>query len=1044
MDRSCPWHQTGQSICTLQSLYCKSFERLPHQKTWPRCVSATIFMHLCSRANQSIDKALMPMGSRDSLAQVSENDVLEDLDPATASMIRRRSLAQPGVATRFSLGKSDRAVLRKAVPAPCVQPSQSWTKDMMGASPLARLSSIDLMEPPQQNFENRAHTPSELEYSQLGNLKHGSLQVVNGCPSPVPSMASPGRTDRKVSDGQDENYFTASERGDDSRPTSQQTPTLSQSTWNAPHAMEVQLRGRGRVHDYTPQPREASLLKQEVRMSSLEATQDADAESVYSRQLRPSPSMASLPSHSGRRFSFEETPEPTLPVVPLRLPEGSQSANNLANDYMAEMPPSPHKKVEREVEPASLPRLEDVVPRPMSAVRKPVQTPAAPHLEEVVRPPMSSLSDIREQIVVMPPSIAQDPPAISPRRPLDSHPAPDRPPPDLPVIPAQKPRRPVGVKVDSGYSSNASARNSTSETASPVDARANLATVGYLTPAMPNQPKQARRVYSSNGMAELSVRIGQIGGRSSEPPSAIEPTIEEDIVESIEKDPMPEEKVNRRKSWRKSVRRSLPRLMSADSATSVFSKSTSAISDTTTSSERQPKKLQKKRPFSQPPINMADRHVLAQGGVPRVPSTVFSRHSNRLSMTPGMEHLEQTYDSGIESRESSFDPVTATVANKPSLPSCFFPDADIEGPPEPPARRRMSFGRQSFRRSRSRSKPRMEDSEVLSNGIADFGTVGQSLGTSPYDAAMPPMPRRVSAGTNTQPHHLSTMASWSGPREGWDDQTAARIAQTRSRERASQMYAEQQQRDAEIGYRAERTRPISYHKDMPVLKVFRPATGPPLPRPKSMHGSAPISEPPNSWYDDRDSAPQSRAASRPRTPHASSRDPSPVKKLVNVFEQRATDNGPPPMPLQHTQPDWTDSSRMWRERRQHAAQTASPPRPVQQQQRRPAPPSHTQTMSVTTTTVTNLGGTNSRTTAGAQRPPLQMNRKSMPQMRTVHTGPTSSYTTTTTTSYGGNRGSYVHTSSAGAGAGREFPPTTTTTRRFYQGMDFGDVPLRVI
>ena len=426
-----------------------------------------------------------------------------------------------------------------------------------------------------------------------------------------------------------------------------------------------------------------------------------------------------------------------------------------------------------------------------------------------------------------------------------------------------------------------------------------------------------------------------------------------------------------------------------------------------------------------------------------MPSTVFSRYSNRLSASPGMQHLETTFDQPVKDRESSFEPASATAASKPTLPSCFFPDADMDEPPAPPAHRRMSLGRKSFSRSRSRSKPRVDEQEVLSNGIADFGTVGQSLGTSPYDAAMPPMPRRPSGGFNTQPHHLSTVGSWSGPREGWDDQTAARIAQTRSRERASQMYAEQQQREAEIIARSERrpmpARPMSYHEGLPTLKIFRPATGVPLARPKSMHGTEPAPMPTGSWYDDREAMPQDtrRAASRPRTPHAQSRDPSPVKKLVNAFEQRATEHAPvrpPPLPAQ--QPDWTDSSRIWRERRMNAEQTASPPRAVEQ--RRPVPQTRTQTMSVTTTTVTNLG---TKTVAGAQRPTLQMNRKSMPQMRTVHHGPVNHTTTMSTTYGGGNRASYVHTTS---GAQRNFPATTTTTRRFYQGMDLGDVPVRVI
>lgn len=941
---------------------------------------------------------------------------------------------------------------------------------MMGVSPLARLSSIDLMEPPSESLEIRAATPSELDYSQLGNLGHGTLQVVNGCPSPVPSMASPGRADNRVVSDEHENYFTASERGDDSRPTSKQAPSMPQNAWLPPTTMDTQSRGRGKVLDYDLQTRGKSPLKQEVRIASLEAFQDNDAESVYSKQLRPASSMDSLHTQSKRRFSFEETPEPSLPaIIPPRLRGVSQSADSLAKDYEAELPPSPHTVVERnerEIRPASLPRLEDVVRRPMSSglrgtlpgvsLTKQAPTlpivsltkleptpPNVPLLEDVVRRPMSSVNDIWAQTVVIRPTTGRESAPISPRRPLDSHPTPSRSPPKLPNISQQTQRRPVGMKADSGYGSNGSARDSTSDNVSPVEGKPNLATVGYVT-ALPPVPGQGQRFYSSErkGPASLSIRIGQIASKTIEATPAADAGAKDDIVESIEKDLSPQEKMKRSKSWRKSFRKSLPRLISAESSAGDFSKSTSAISDTTTSSDQKSKKLQKRRPLSQPPINLADRHVLASGGVPRVPSTVFSRYSTRLSESPAMQHLEQTYDHGLDTRESSFEPSSA-VASKGSLPSYFFPDADLPDElPTPPAHRRMSWGRKSFRRSRSRSKSYVDETEVLSTGISDFGTTAQSLGTSPYDVAMPPMPRRSSAGAATQPHHLGMRDTWSGaPREGWDDQTAARIAQTRSRERASQLHDEQQLEESmqRFGRTQMPPRAQSYHPGMPVLEVYTPAPKVPAPRPQSLHANNVYDGPSRGQDFDIESTQNDfrRSVSRPRTPHAQARDVSPVKNLVSAYEHRASNNitALPPMPTVPTTklPEWSDPSRVWCERRRNAAQTASPD-PAQQ--RGPNPPIQTHTMSVTTTTVSNNIGT--KTVGGPQRPSLQMNRKSMPQMRQVY-GPVSH--TTTTTTYAGNRASYVNTVS---GAYRDAPSGTTTTTRKLYGIDFGDVPMRVI
>jgi hypothetical protein len=813
----------------------------------------------------------------------------------------------------------------------------------MGASPLARLSSLDQLEPPPAFSENRAHTPSDLEYSQIGNLKHGSLVVVNGPPSPVPSFASPGGDRGKVNDG-DEDFFTASERGsDDSRPSSRRVE-------------------RGYHAEQAAKKRGSSPLKQELSIAYSEASRtDADAESIYSGLVRPARSMTSLHAQSKPRFSFEEEradDEPKTSTKPAVEP--SQSAVSLASEYMSELPSSPYKKINLPQDQGSISSLDE-------------------GFEDI------SPTDIREQVIETPFVTNQDAAQVSPRRPLRSHPTLE----SLPISPRTKPKRPVGVQIDSGYSSSASASIIESMPTFEMH-QPNLSTVESLV-EMPAK----QRFYASKDVVDISFRIGQISDRHTSDTAG---GAEYNIVESIEKEPTKEEKVKRSKSWRKSVRKSLPRLLSSETTTTSNSRETSVSA--TSTNEYKPKKLQKRRPLSQPPINMADRHNLDKG-IPRVPSTIFSRYSSRLSASPAMQHLEQTYEEEFDGRELSVD--SAPVASRPSLPSCFFPDA--EEAPVTPAHR-MSFARRSFHRS----KTLVDAEEVLFTGVADFGTVSQSLGTSPYDVAISG-PRRPMSGAATQPHHLSTRTPRMGPREGWDAETASRFAQTRSRERAAQHHAWQQQKGER---QSMPPRPVSYHEDMPFRAYTPPAAT--VPRPRSMHTNTmpPVSTQLNQMLTQHP-LPTVPAVPQPQPNTVNrEREPSPVKKLVNVFEQRATDKpAPPPMPS--PQPDWSDSSRNWRERRLNA-QTSVVTTSSKQ--------GHTTT--TTTTTVTTLD-------SSAQRPAIQ-NRKSLPQICQAPPQPTYNEQGI----YGQYGGDNQHYNQR-----RYITPTLGTAKRIY-GIDFGDVPFRVI
>jgi hypothetical protein len=86
-------------------------------------------------------------------------------------------------------------------------------------------------------------------------------------------------------------------------------------------------------------------------------------------------------------------------------------------------------------------------------------------------------------------------------------------------------------------------------------------------------------------------------------------------------------------------------------------------------------------------------------------------------------------------------------------------------------------------RSRSASRTRAKSSERPST-IADFGTVTQCLGGSPYDIATSMFPSASRDGSNWHPHQISTAMPLLKPVVGMDEAVAAESTRARSRARS--------------------------------------------------------------------------------------------------------------------------------------------------------------------------------------------------------------------------------------------------------------------
>ncbi|KAI4133440.1 MAG: hypothetical protein LQ338_000176 [Usnochroma carphineum] len=142
-------------------------------------------------------------------ARAAQNHVSSPIDEdkhpdSVLTPIRRRSLYTPGIATR-----SPEDILRKP-PPPSTARTQAereyyYNPSLSETSPLPRLANL-------RASNTGRSTPAELDYTHLGAMKLGTLRVTNGAASPVPREqdASPAPAS-SLDTASQEDYYTASE-----------------------------------------------------------------------------------------------------------------------------------------------------------------------------------------------------------------------------------------------------------------------------------------------------------------------------------------------------------------------------------------------------------------------------------------------------------------------------------------------------------------------------------------------------------------------------------------------------------------------------------------------------------------------------------------------------------------------------------------------------------------------------------------------------------------------------------------------------------------
>lgn len=661
----------------------------------------------------SLDKALQP--SKPAPSPSPSQGLGRKLSAAarsSQSLIRRRSLATPGLATRGSTADSSRrswTLFGTSLP-----PSQNreWKIDMMGSSPLAKLAALDLAEDRCESPTPRAKTPGDMEYSHLGALKVGSLFVTNGAPSPAPStiMQLASRTDTNSRAGQEEDYFTASEG------------CSSPVFWFPRRKARAHTRSKSAVLPRTSiqklTPRKPSSITQEKRKSRCDSPLKIEAPSYY----------------------YEEDDLDAEPLR-LRLQVVNKSADTLARDYKSEIGDDPFDSEETSPEAQGAPNSNSTATVD-EGFADGSGNDAHCFREEAFRMLDGTMfSDTQSSSTE-----SYHPPTT-----LNSE---------------RHFRRPAPSKADSGYSSGGSL-HAMDRSEDPFQE----GTASIL-------PKNATRL--------ADVEEGGNVSRSDE--SARRYTFKEMLTLPVSKPlpPLPtHESVTGRPSHFHSSEASVSEPVRPVTPKSIFS-------------QPAPRKLQKRRPSLQNLPVVQSCKPVPERSIPSVPCGVRAQFTRRLSETPGMECLTQTYLSatGIDSHEAVVDsPATGPVgfptpSPSPAARSRHHRRAQTERPSSPPShslRRSFSFFRNQPSERKSVETARDEAEKQVS--VIDFGTVASTLSQSPYDAAMSTLQiQAVASPTRVlhsyQPHQLGNALPRARSMVNMDAKTASEFARARSKDRA--------------------------------------------------------------------------------------------------------------------------------------------------------------------------------------------------------------------------------------------------------------------
>lgn len=214
-------------------------------------------------------------------------------------------------------------------------------------------------------------------------------------------------------------------------------------------------------------------------------------------------------------------------------------------------------------------------------------------------------------------------------------------------------------------------------------------------------------------------------------------------------------------------------------------------------SSKSKSRLQRRRPSQAEVPIVQSCQPIPEGTIPEVPDDVRAKFIRRLSNTPGMECLTNTYQSkddvlaGNHVASDHFDEAhwPSQYAEQSSAAECqrvcptpveFQHLTEIE--PERLSSSLAHGRRKSRSLFRRKSSAAEKESKNATLSIVDLGTIANSIGTSPYDAASTGT-RRESVTSPTHPHQLGTSHPRAKSMVRMDSEAAAEFARMRSKDR---------------------------------------------------------------------------------------------------------------------------------------------------------------------------------------------------------------------------------------------------------------------
>ena len=726
--------------------------------------------------------------------------------------LRRKSLYTPGIATRNA---SD--ILQKP-PKPIVDCDYYYDTSRPETSPLSQIAALSV-------GEDGRSTPCDLHYLQLGGLQLGTLRIMNGAGSPVPSNQPPNLASRSATPESkiNDEFYTAPEGSvaEDGKHATPPTPRGEISL-----TYESRLEDDIRTDNQVPSRPENPMFERKSFNESLPFdAQKADQTARFERWATPSDILHLAMGTSNKSFPFKKEitePCPIKAMEPSNLPaceketsiraapgenESSDgmkhfeakrskvplpfavtSHNGHYVDWGAVDPPfSSKNKIHHEIPNSERTQLSEVSPKNTTTKPSFVGVKSPGEWVPVTETPTNGASEIADEYIA---ELNDNPFSCS----------------SLEVLKDVKAKSQGSTREKRRSNINdAEVQHNSYGNGSREDAFRKL-TVNGNTPLtrkaerLSVPPFQTSRHSAPTEMPRT--KSGYLTGVPAD-----------DVCFNWRDSPIPPTKLT-----------ALPQSHALD-----------IVRFSTRSSFRVPlRKLRKQRPKSQPPPSnlITGYHELADACIPRIPSVIAARHANRLSHFPLLEHTFPSSQhttaneafSPVQAHDASIrfpSPANASEAAPTSLES--YPTAssrprartfsineddwgasDLVRSPswsefgggrrrkeqkklakeekgiekrrlneEKERQRRLQKDRKEFKkqiskeeskqsstRPRSVSRTRARSSEGQSRRdalatIADFGTVTDCLGNSPYDIATPTF-LNPQIARNWPPHQIST------------------------------------------------------------------------------------------------------------------------------------------------------------------------------------------------------------------------------------------------------------------------------------------------